>query len=51
MVTNDDVLRQQVHTCHVGHEQIAITYQRLGHLYYPEVHEMNPPGLSSFSYV
>ena len=49
MAMNDDVVRLQARTCYIGHEQIAIAYRRLGHSYYLEVHEMNPPGLSSFS--
>ena len=44
-----DIVRPQVHTRYVGHEQIAIAFRRLGCSYYPEVHEMNPPGLSFFS--
>ena len=51
MVMNDDIVRLQVHTRYVGHEHIAIAYRRMGCSYYPEVHEMNPPGLSSFSNV
>ena len=49
METNDDIVHLQAHTRYVGHEQIAIMYHRMGCSYYPEVHEMNPPGLSSFS--
>ena len=49
MVTNNDVVCPQAPTRYIGHEHIVITYQRLGCSYYPEAHEMNPPGLSSLS--
>ena len=47
MVTNDDVVHPQMRTRYLGREQIAIAYRRLGCSYYPEVLEMNPPGLNS----
>ena len=49
MVTNDDIVRPQARTCYVDHEQIAIAFRRLGRSYHSEVHEMDLPGLSSFS--
>ena len=34
IVTNDDVVRPQVRTHYIGHEQIAIAYRRMGRSYY-----------------